>query len=613
MAKQNIQLQTVLNEPSQAALDLPFYNDLPKDKVGLYKWRIYVLSRCMIDAEFREDIKEMCRQDIVFFAATFVWLHETRDGEFAETIGKFPFMPWTDQVDVMAWLQEYAGKTDITIEKTRGIGLSWVAVTFLMWKWLFYGETMDYGILSKDELSLDMLNRPATLMGKMDVLFKMLPGWLQLGANSKTILRRTSSSKHQLIHTESENAILGYASTDDKLRSARFNIVVTDEAAFLDVDFQRWMASSQHTSPSRIFISTHDGTATMFYRMTQDSKSKLVRISTWWQANPARWKGAYVVKGGIVHILDKTYKFPVDYEFCHDTPGLERSVWLDSEFNRPGADKVGLMQEIYGTAAIDMKKLMQRDVLEIATRSATPPLYRCRLNSYDEFIEDLEGDWHFWQEPALPFTGSYIVGVDPAIGVADKALAGVCAIDVVTGAVVATAGLASCDAVQLAGAVKVLCELLCGARGMGHAQVAYESQGIGVSFLTELRRLRWPSIFKENKKFGIPNKDKGEKLLIEAGRAIRDGEFVISDARVVDDFSHFEYNSKVELVFTGDQGHGDIGQAAALAWWAGRKRRRAILETENPPSNENKQPIELEANYRSGQKKPCWSDRFAQR
>jgi len=609
----NIKLQTKLNEPSEAAQDLPFYNLLPKDKVGVYRWRIYVLSRCLKDPEFRADILEMCRQDIVFFAVTFCWAHETRDDAFTDSAGKFPFLPWMDQVDIFAWLQEYGGKTDICIEKTRGIGLSWIVVIYLLWKWLLHGEHLDYGILSKDDTSLDIPRRPATLMGKLDVLFESLPGWLQLGTNSKSVLHRTHTL-HRFVHLASNNAILGYTSTDDKLRSARFNLLIIDEAAFLAVDVQRWLASSQFTSSSRIFVSTHDGTATMFYRMSVDEKSKLVRISTWWQDNPVRWKGAYMVKGGQVRIVDKDYVYPADYPFCHDHPGLLRSPWVDGEFEKPGADKVSLMQEIYGTAAIDTKKLMQREVLDIAYRSCTVPTYRCRLNPYGEFIEDLEGDWFFWQEPSLPFEGMYTVGVDPAIGVADRALAGVCVMDTRTGATIVTAALPECNSVELARAVEVLCKLLCGPRSAGFATVAHESTGIGVSFLTELKRLRWPGIYVgPNKKQGIANKDKGELLLIEAGRAIKDGDFVVCDQRVVDDFSHFEYNSKIDLVFTGEVGHGDVGQAAALAWWAGKERRRAIIEAENPPVDLNKQPIELEPGYSRGRMKTRWADRFALR
>jgi len=607
----NIKLQTVLGEPSQAALDLPFYNLLPKDKISLIRWRIYVMKRCITDPEFRQDIEDMCKADIVFFAVTFCWLHETRDDAFTDSAGKFPFIPWMDQVDILAWLQMYGGKTDITIEKTRGIGLSWIIVIFLLWKWLFHGEHLDYGILSKDEASLDLPRRPATLMGKLDILFENLPGWWQLGPDSKSVLHRTHSN-HRFAHRVSNNAILGYTSTDDKLRSARVNLLIGDEAAFLPVDAQRWLASSQFISSSRILVSTHDGTASMFYRMTVDTKSRLVRISTWWQANTARWAGAYVVKGGIVHYLDKDYKHDPDYNFHFEHPGLERSPWVDGEFEKPGADAVSLMQEIYGTAAIDTKKLFQREILEIATRSACPPSYRCSLNAYDEFIEDLEGDWYFWQDISLPFDGQYYIGVDPAIGVADRALAGIAVIDIRTGLLICTAALRECNAVELAKAVDTLSKKLCGARPSSNAIVVPEATGIGVSFLTELRRLRYGSIWMgQNKKYGIHNRDKGEMILIELGRAIRDGEIVISDHRAVDDLEHFEYNSKVELVFTGAIGHGDLGQAVALAWWAGRTRRRAILEAENPKIDMTLEPVEREPLYQNNNgKHKAWSNRF---
>lgn len=553
----------------------------------------------------------MCCKDVVFFATLFAWLHETRDDQFTATIGKFPFQPWTDQVDMLAWLQEYGGRRDICIEKTRGIGLSWVAVVYMLWKWLTYGEHLDYGILSKDDMTLDIIGRPSTLMGKLDLLFENLPGWMQLDEDSKSILHRTLSN-HRFENRYNHNAIIGYASTDNKLRSARLNFIVIDEAAFLPVDTQRWLSASQFVTPSRIFVSTHDGTATMFYRMSIDNISRLVRISTWWQANPARWTGAYVVKSGQVVILDKTCTFPMDYDFKHDDPGLERSLWVDGEFEKTGIDKVALMQEIYGTAAIATKRLFQKSVMDVATASCTPAFQRCRMNGAGEFVEDIEGDFYFWQDPMMPFTGMYSVGVDPAIGVVDAALVGIAAVDSKTGHPVATAGLANCTPVEAARAVEALCRLLCGPRGSGFAKVVHESTGIGVSFLTELKRLRWPNIYKNGEKFGIPNRDKGEVLLIEAGRAIADGELVISDLRVVDDFEHFEYNRKVDLIFTGEVGHGDIGQATALAWWDAKVRRRAILDSEKVVQKTTQFPIEQEEDYRdANSKRDPWSDRFS--
>jgi hypothetical protein len=608
MIKTNIKLQTKLNEPSQAAKELPFFPMLPASKIGLLVWRVYVVERCIHDKEFRDEIWYMCSLDVAFFAATFCWGHETRDDAFTDEAGAFPFKPWTDQVDLLAWLQLYGGRNDMTIEKTRGIGLSWVAMIFLFWKWLFSkGGTLDFGVLSKDDTSLDMVGRPSTLMGKLDVLFDHLPYWAKTGPDGKSILHRTHQN-HKFRNRLNDNAIVGFTSTDDKLRSARLNLLIVDEAAFLPVDVQRWLASSQFVSSSRIFISTHDGTATMFYRLTIDDKSTLVRISTWWQDNPERWKGAYIVEQGRVRIIDTNYKYPPDYEFMFENPGLIRSPWVDSEFRKPGIDEIRLKQEIYGVAALDTKRMIQKEVTDMAKSECTPPVIRANLVD-GEFVEALEGDFYLWQE--MLFDSVYYVGVDPALGVVDKSLAALVVMDAKSGKVVISAAFKEMSTIDLAKTVKAVCEALVGTRGPAFAQIVPEVTGIGVTFMTELNRLRWGNIYTDGTKVGIHNSDRGEKLLVELGRAIRDRDVSLSDERIVDDLEHFEYNSALDLVFTGMVGHGDLGQAAALAWWGARLRRRAVLEAERKPWDDNKQPIEREPGYRKPNRKRGWSQRFS--
>ena len=602
----NIQHRTILNQPSPEALNLPFFNLLPKDKVSLLKFRIYILTRCIKDAEFRQDINEMCRRDVAFFATTMCWIHETRDDAFTETAGKFPMVLWTDQVDILAWLAKYGGSFDMTVEKTRGIGMSWIGCIFLLWKWLYHGEHLDYGILSKDENSLDLKDRPGSLMGKLDLLFAGLPGWLQLGPDGKSVLIRTSSKTHKFEHKINRNAILGFTATDDKLRSARTNLMLVDEAAYLPVDVQRWLAASQFVSSSRILISTHDGTATMFYRLTNDKHSRLVRISTWWNDNPARARGMYKIVNNLPVLLDPTFDYN-DYDFCLEDSCLPRSPWVDSEFSKPGLDKVRLKQEIYGVAALDMKRMIQPAVTKCARELCRYPAFRAEL-VHDELTETEDGPFYFWQEYSS-FTGMYYVGVDPAIGVMDKALAALVAIDIKTGSTVATAAFENTNGIDLAKMVHILCEKLCGARGQGYAQVVPESTGIGITFITELKRRGWKNIFNDGK--GVHNSDRGEKLLIEYGRALRDGDTVAMDSRIIDDLEHFEYNSKVDVVFTGEIGHGDLGQAAALAWWGAKDRRKVILDTENRPQDRSKQPIELEPEYGYSKRKKSWSDKFA--
>lgn len=608
--KTNIKLDTKLGEPSKEFLALPFASMLPSSEVELLKWRLYIHTRCLTDLEFRRDVYLMCKRDVVFFAATFAWCHETRSGEFTRTEGKFPFVPWNDQCDILAWLQMYGGVSDITIEKTRGIGLSWVATIYLLWKWLFSeGGGIEMGVLSKDNDSLDVLGRPSTLMGKLDVLFANLPAWLRFDSTGKTILKRTSSQTHQFTNLMNGNAILGYTSSDEKLRSARLYLIIVDEAAFLEVDVQRWLAASQFVSNSRIFISTHNGTLPFFHRLTTDAKSMLVRISTWWWNNTARAAGRYVVKNGQVELLDPDYDYR-DYEFIFDDPGTLRSPWLDSQFRKPGIDVIRLKQELFGVAAIDSNRMIEKRITEMARETCKPPVFRARYD-HGDFIEDLEGDFFFWQD--FSFTSSYYLGVDPALGAAGAALGALVAIDAKTGAVVAAAGFRDMNSVDLAQQAVYLAERLCGPRGQGYCQIVPESTGIGFIFMTELKRLRWHNVYNEGK--GVHNTDRGEKILTEYGRAIRDGDAVALDLRIIEDLEHFEYDSRMQIQFTGQVGHGDLAMAAALSWWGARDVRRRILDTESQlwRNGGDKQPIELEPGYatRKSRKREGWSQRFA--
>ena len=44
-----------------------------------------------------------------------------------------PMKLWVDQVDLLAWLAECFGERDIGVEKSRGIGMSWLIAIFYYW------------------------------------------------------------------------------------------------------------------------------------------------------------------------------------------------------------------------------------------------------------------------------------------------------------------------------------------------------------------------------------------------------------------------------------------------------------------------------------------------
>ena len=149
----NLTRETIWGEPSAEALALPFFNLLPEDKVGLLKVRLYIRKRCLRDLEFRESILQMCKHDCAFFCMILCWFHETRETE--DQIGEFPAFLDPDQVDILAWWQKWVGTIDITVEKTRGVGLSYLSVVFSIWLWLFKPSGVEVGVLSKDKTSLE--------------------------------------------------------------------------------------------------------------------------------------------------------------------------------------------------------------------------------------------------------------------------------------------------------------------------------------------------------------------------------------------------------------------------------------------------------------------------
>lgn len=578
---------------------LPFWRVVPMDDVGFLMWRHYVRTRCIMDLKFRDVILQACEADCVFFVLTFGYFHETRDTE--DQIGKFAAKLDEQQMNILAMFQRHVGKIDVTIEKTRGIGVSYLIIAYLGWR-LFHTRTkgIEFGLLSKDDTSLDIVGRPSTLMGKLDLLIEELPYWYTHTAGGQKIIHRTHTN-HRCENKLNNCSVTGYTAKDEKLRSARLFALFVDEAAFLPVDVQRWAAAAHGTAPSIIYVSTHQGHGTMFYRLTRDETSNLVRIAAWWWENSRCAKGLYKSENGQIVRLDLKYRFPNDYEFSHDMPGMLRSPWVDRAFKRPGIDKQSLLEELYGIAASDMRALVRPAIIGRIQSMCVPAARRCMVEN-GKMVVDPNGEFYFWGSD-VP-SGTYYIGVDPAIGSKGGAYAGVFALNVLDGAQVCGARLADCPPVELARKVVALGNYLAGTRGAGFARIAFEVTGIGGVFLRELQRLRYPAIVKSpnTQKFGFPNQDRGEAWLVEAARAMSDGDILVYDERIVTDLAHFEYDSEYQLKYTSNDGHGDLAMAAGVCWEGAKRHRRGVIDRQNR--------VDSVDELNPAPKPSSWSDQF---
>ena len=557
----NKKIEIKFGEITAERAALPYYGqiaDLTYEQ--MIRLRIAVRERCMEDLEYRKDIMDMCAADVAFFAAMFAVFHETRATE--ELLGAFPVYLDPDQADILACLQKYGGLTDMTVEKSRGIGLSYLVCVYALWVWMFKrGGLLDMAFLSKDETSLDTPRRPSSLFGKLDLLFEHLPAWMKLTPAGGPLLKRTVTD-HRFENLANGNAILGFVPTNDKLRSGRYLFLIADESAFLPFDTQRWLASTHGVTFSVIFVSTHDGTNNMFYRLTQNDVSKLVRISSWWWDNRRCRKGLYRSVQGKIEILDKDYKFPLDYKFSHEHAPLLRSPWVDRCFERPEADAQTVMQELYGVAVVNMRKLFQPAVIEVVKKTKMAPVWQGTWDGED--FQEMFDNAPLWSFKPTDMLGSrFVIGCDPSHGLPGKAYAGLAVIETLTGEHVLSGFMSECDAAELARLAVSLSAYLGKMSGRGRCRIAYETQGgVGSAFRGELERQGFPEALT----LPLPNRDRGESWLVELARAIRDGDVTIRDSRILEELENFVYSNTYQLEYAGRDGHGDATIALAIAW-----------------------------------------------
>ena len=617
----NIKLETKYGEPSPEALALPFTPLLPTSEADLLRLRIYVRERCVHDFVFRDEICQMCEADLPFFVMMFGYMHETRGTE--DQFGEFPALLDPDQVDILAAWQKYVGKEDVTNEKTRGVGFSYLACFLLMWLWKFNRFSIDMGVLSKDEFALDKRDKPGTFMGKLDLIFKRLPAWMQKTGKSVTvgkkvyknrsILSRSASNQNHLFkNLENGNTITGYVPTNDKLRSDRLFVLIADEGAFLPIEDQKWLASAHGTCPSVFWISTHQGTANLFYRMTHNEEARLVRISAWWWNN-RRWRrGMYRIDHGQVEILDKDYKFPLDYfeqPFIHKLEthiqGRLRSPKVDRQFTRAGIDPQTVLEEVYGLSAVASRKLLRPSVPSMIRRTKRAPMAVGRLHNGD-WIDDVDGPVSLWFNPARP-PQFCTFGVDPALTEATGAYFAAVAVDFKTGEQVLSYRTKDVSADDFP---RIITDLARWAgKGGARPTIACESQGpAGNIFLTGAARCKYTALGGDpNKsKVGYGNSDRGASWLVEWGRAIKDGDVIMRDERLADDADGYEFDDKWELIFANKDGHGDLAIAAALAWHEAKDRRLSYIKAQKKAATID--PEEEQLKRRRARK--LWSDRF---
>lgn len=257
----------------------PIYDLVPREIEANLDFREKVIEWGSADLENAQTLWTMCKRSLLFYVSAFVWTYDARDS-VTTPYACLPFIPYPYQEETLLALDHAIGRHDVLIDKSRGMGASWMGITVIEWRWHFR-DYQSFLLVSRKEELVDKTGDPKALMWKIDFIHKNLPGWLM-----PTIGR----SNLHFFSYDTASTIDGEATTGEVGRGDYRTAIFMDEFAAVKpiADGYRALASTQGSTRCRIFNSTTQGPGNAYY----DQKKKgTPRISLHWPLHPIYSEG----------------------------------------------------------------------------------------------------------------------------------------------------------------------------------------------------------------------------------------------------------------------------------------------------------------------------------
>jgi hypothetical protein len=226
------------------------------DYTKVYQWRAQFLHKIRSQGA-TDRLIAFYRVNPIQFIIDWAVTFDPRNVEIGLP-SKIPFVPFPRQIQWLQWtLERWSCRERGLCEKSRGEGVSWLAVTLAATLCLFNrGIVIGFG--SRKAEYVDQIGDPKALFFKARMFLESLPPEFRFGWNS------SDHSRHmRILFPTTESAITG-ESGDSIGRGDRTSIYFVDEAAFLEhPDLAE--SSLSDTTNCRIDISTPNGINNAFY------------------------------------------------------------------------------------------------------------------------------------------------------------------------------------------------------------------------------------------------------------------------------------------------------------------------------------------------------------
>lgn len=209
------------------------------------------------DIDARQELMGRCANDPVFFIETFGW---TALVDMNNRVVPF-FLFEYQKEDIWRLVEAEADmehEHEILIDKIRKMGLTWVLVWYMIWRWLFKKGWSGF-VLSRTEVEVDQGDDDpnSSIFGKIRWAFGHLPAWVMpSGYNPKTGQRGTKTDRNlKLTNPDQGTMIAGSTTNSNAGRSRRYSFVFIDEAFAIE-GFSKMYRSIQSVSRVKVFVST---------------------------------------------------------------------------------------------------------------------------------------------------------------------------------------------------------------------------------------------------------------------------------------------------------------------------------------------------------------------
>lgn len=572
-----------------------WHKSVPKDPARNCRWRAQLLDRCTADPLLRQGVMEACASDILFWINAFVVQYNPRHiGSGSLKVG--PFLTWDKQdALLLEILHCYGRHSDLVIEKSREMGVSWLCLLVITWLFLFHKHERLFVVSRKAEL-VDKSGDPDSLFWKIKYVLSHLPEWM---AGPEWI-------KHQKMafrNSRTSSTIDGEATTGKAGVGGRATMMFVDEFSRIDQARELYQGTAS-TAGCRIFCGTHFGVGTKFHELTEGGCRKFVLH---WTDHPDKRRGLYryIPEKGIEY-LDPTFQYAPDFEPAREEkptggphPGL-RSPWYDRECPRIGdsrgvamdldIDPAGSKKQFFD--AIKINELRRRYARQIVPDFQGDISCDTDTGEFLGLVERPDGPLKIW----LPFTkdgkpppSSYAAGADISQGTGATPSC-FSLMDARTGEKVCAYVDRWTRPERFAAICYALCWLFKDEDNQG-AMFAWEKEGPGVSFGKKIIQLGYRRVYyaKDETKLlsknsdlpGWPSRREGNKydLILQYRIALEKELFINRDDSALAECLEFEYTGQGQVAHmksaaaddpsAAGENHGDQVVADALAWKMG--------------------------------------------